>query len=201
MVMKTTLKWIERTLWVVGAVLAVWCAIVLVQARFYAHMAIPRTAATRTATPLPGDSGSAGSAAAVPEHVAPGTVLARLEAPSVHLSATVLEGTDDATLAKGAGHIEDTPFPGQDGNVGIAGHRDTTFRPVRNLKVGDTLTLELKPDAMVTVRCGDVSMTEGRMGRVGDRVAVRVAKPLRRPRTTFAMFENADGSNTGIEPP
>ena len=53
----------------------------------------------------------------------------------------MLEGTDDGTLAKGAGHIEDTPFPGQEGNVGIAGHRDTTFRAVRNLKVGDVLAL------------------------------------------------------------
>ncbi len=49
------------------------------------------------------------------------------------------------------------------------------------LEVGDTLTLELRPDALVTVRCGDVTLTEGRMGRVGDRVAVRVAKPLRKP--------------------
>ena len=49
------------------------------------------------------------------------------------------------------------------------------------LEVGDTLMLELKPDALVTVRCGDVTLTEGRMGRVGDRVAVRVAKPLRKP--------------------
>ena len=63
------------------------------------------------------------------------------------------------------------------------------------LKVGDTLTLELKPDALVTVRCGDVTLTEGRMGRVGDRVAVRVAKPLRKPHTTFAMFEKADESD------
>ena len=44
----------------------------------------------------------------------------------------------------------------------------------------------------MSVRCGDVTLTEGRMGRVGDRVAVRVAKALRRPRTTFAMFEKAD---------
>ena len=50
-------------------------------------------------------------------------------------------------------------------------------------------------DALVTIRCGDVTLTEGRMGRVGDRVSVRVAKPLRKPRTTFAMFEGADGSN------
>ena len=51
------------------------------------------------------------------------------------------------------------------------------LRQMMKLKVGDTLTLEIKPDALVTVRCGDVTLTEGRMGRVGDRVAVRVAKP------------------------
>jgi flagellar motor switch protein FliM len=73
------------------------------------------------------------------------------------------------------------------------------LRQMMNLKVGDTLMLELKPDAPVTVRCGDVTLTEGRMGRVGDRVAVRVAKTLRRPRTTFAMFEKADEPSTRLE--
>src|SRR3981189_2211831 len=58
-----------------------------------------------------------------------------------------------------------------------------------NLEVGDTLPLYLNPDALVTVRCGDVTLTEGRIGRVGDKVAVRVAKPLRKPKTTFVMFE------------
>ena len=55
-------------------------------------------------------------------------------------------------------------------------------------------TLEIKPDANVAVRCGDVTLTEGRMGRVGDRVAVRVGKTLRRPRTTLAMFEGTDAA-------
>ena len=53
---------------------------------------------------------------------------------------------------------------------------------------------------MVTVRCGDITLTEGRMGRVGDRVAVRVGKPLRKPRTTFAMFEKADETATTTTP-
>jgi flagellar motor switch protein FliM len=44
----------------------------------------------------------------------------------------------------------------------------------------------------VAVRCGNVTLTEGRMGRVGDRVAIRVTKQLRKPNTTFAMFEKAD---------
>ena len=73
------------------------------------------------------------------------------------------------------------------------------LRQLMKLDVGDTLTLDLKPDALVTVRCGDVILTEGRMGRVGDRVAVRVSKPLRRPRTTFAMFETAGEKSTRME--
>ena len=73
------------------------------------------------------------------------------------------------------------------------------LRQMMSLNVGDTLMLELKPDALVTVRCGDVTLTEGRMGKVGDRVAVRVAKALRKPRTTFAMFEKADEPTNRME--
>jgi flagellar motor switch protein FliM len=75
------------------------------------------------------------------------------------------------------------------------------LRRLMALAVGDTLMLDLKSDACVTVRCGDVALTEGRMGRVGDRVAVRVTRPLRKPKTTFAMFEMADASSNRVEAP
>jgi flagellar motor switch protein FliM len=75
------------------------------------------------------------------------------------------------------------------------------LKQMMKLDVGDTLMLELKSDALVIVRCGDVTLTEGRMGRVGDRVAVRVAKPLRKPNTTFAMYEMAGGSGNRMEAP
>jgi LPXTG-site transpeptidase (sortase) family protein len=124
------LMWIERGLLAAGLCLGVWCAAVMVEARIVARMPVPDPPpATTTTLPV------ATTAPAV------GTWVARLDAPSVRLSATVLEGTDDATLARGAGHIEDTPFPGQPGNIGIAGHRDTTFRPVRHLRTGDPLEL------------------------------------------------------------
>jgi flagellar motor switch protein FliM len=64
-----------------------------------------------------------------------------------------------------------------------------TLRQVMSLEVGDTLPLDLKPDTLVAVRCGDVVLTEGRIGRVGDKVAVRVARSLRKPKMTYAMFE------------
>src|ERR1700753_1717722 len=66
------------------------------------------------------------------------------------------------------------------------------LKQLMKLKVGDTLPLEMRADALVSVRCGSVTLTEGRMGRVGDRVAIRVTKQLRKPNTTFAMFEKAD---------
>lgn len=66
------------------------------------------------------------------------------------------------------------------------------LKQLMTLKVGDTLPLNVRPDALVTVRCGDVPLSEGRMGRVGDRVAIRVTKPLRKPHTSYAMFEKQD---------
>ena len=75
------------------------------------------------------------------------------------------------------------------------------LKQLMKLEVGDTLTLEIRPDALVTVRCGDVTLTEGRMGRVDDRVAVRISTALRKRRMTFAMFENADSSRNRIEAP
>jgi flagellar motor switch protein FliM len=69
---------------------------------------------------------------------------------------------------------------------------DIPLKQLMTLKVGDTLPLDMRADALVAVRCGNVTLTEGRMGRVGDRVAIRVTKQLRKPNTTFAMFEKAD---------
>ncbi len=73
------------------------------------------------------------------------------------------------------------------------------LRQIMQLDVGDTLMLDLKSDASVIVRCGDTMMTEGRKGRVGDGVAVRVGKPLRKPSTTLAMFETAGGVGNRME--
>src|SRR5256885_12131108 len=82
-----------------------------------------------------------------------------------------------------------------------AGLSDADF-PLRNMMmliVGDTLPLEMRADALVQVRCGNVLLTEGRMGRVGDRVAIRVTKQLRKPNTTLAMFEKADEQTKFME--
>jgi len=71
----------------------------------------------------------------------PGSILGRLEIPSINLSVMLLQGTDDWTLDRAVGHIEGTALPGQSGNMGIAGHRDGFFRDLRKLARSDTLTL------------------------------------------------------------
>lgn len=69
---------------------------------------------------------------------------------------------------------------------------DVPLRSILDLKVGDTLPIEVRPDTLVTLRCGSVQLSEGRMGRVGDQVSIRLARPLKRSRTTMAVFDMKD---------
>jgi len=70
------------------------------------------------------------------------TPLAILRIPRIRLEVPVLEGTDELTLNRAVGHIEDTAMPGADGNAGIAGHRDGFFRGLMHLVPGDAIELE-----------------------------------------------------------
>jgi sortase A len=45
-------------------------------------------------------------------------------------------------LRLGAGHIEGTPLPGDTGNSGIAGHRDTFFRELKDIRENDEIQLQ-----------------------------------------------------------
>ena len=150
MTKQSWLRLLERGLLAAGVVLGVYCAAVLVEARFHNSLPLPSpdqapVTVTQTAVPgthsLPGDARDPHAAAPSVPAPAQGTLLGRIDAPSIEMSAPLLEGSDDGTLNHGAGHIEDTPFPGQAGNIGIAGHRDTVFRPLRRIHVGDPLAL------------------------------------------------------------
>jgi flagellar motor switch protein FliM len=63
------------------------------------------------------------------------------------------------------------------------------LKRVLSLEVGDTLMFDAKPNDLVTLRCGDWTLSQGRVGRVDDKIAVQVARPLRRSRTTLTAFE------------
>ena len=73
-----------------------------------------------------------------------GIALTRLQIPAIDLDTIVVEGTTPAALRAGAGHYPKTPLPGEEGNVGIAGHRTTYGRPFNrmdDLKPGDKVIL------------------------------------------------------------
>lgn len=73
--------------------------------------------------------------------VATGGMIGRLEIPRLNLSVIVMEGDSQHTLRRAAGHVPGTSLPGERGNVGITGHRDTFFRPLRNIQPNDLITV------------------------------------------------------------
>jgi sortase A len=68
-------------------------------------------------------------------------VLGRIEIPRIGVTAIVREGDDNATLAIAVGHIFGTARPGERGNMALAGHRDSFFRPLRHIRREDRIRI------------------------------------------------------------
>jgi sortase A len=173
-------RWLERALFAMGAVLTLWCVFSVSRAYYYTRLPIPPEPSRARSIDRPQGVSLPGDAAAVlpvpPVVHERRAWIARLDAPSVALSATVLEGSDDGTLARAAGHIEDTAFPGEPGNIGIAGHRDTIFRPLRRLRRGDPITLSTS-DRVFHYRVSETTIV--------DPEDVYVLNPTDRPAVTL----------------
>ena len=71
-----------------------------------------------------------------------GDVLGRVDIPRLGISVAVLQGISSRILRLGVGHIEGTPLPGETGNTGIAGHRDTFFRELKDIRKNDEIQLQ-----------------------------------------------------------
>ncbi len=75
-----------------------------------------------------------------------GDAAGRIRIPEIGVDQVVLDGTSDATLRKGPGFFEETPFPGTEGTTAMAGHRTTYGAPFRNideLESGDAIVVEM----------------------------------------------------------
>ena len=94
-----------------------------------------RRTARQSTLPQPA---SASSPKGIPA-AAPAGLVGRLEIPRLHLDVVVVEGIDRTTLRHAAGHIPGTALPWQPGNAGVAGHRDTCFRGLKDLKARDEI--------------------------------------------------------------
>jgi sortase A len=75
------------------------------------------------------------------EKMEEGDLIGRIDIPRVGVSAIVLHGVGSTTLRRGVGHIPGTPLPERDGNVGLAGHRDSFFRGLKDIRKDDIIEL------------------------------------------------------------
>jgi sortase A len=80
------------------------------------------------------------------DRVHQGDAIGRMHIDRMNLDIVLIQGTDTASLQKGPGHYEKTPFPGQTGTVAVAGHRTTylaPFRHINDLEAGDQIRIEM----------------------------------------------------------
>jgi sortase A len=92
---------------------------------------VPDTPATRSA---------AQPAALHPVRV--GDTFAKLKIPRLDAELYVVEGDGARELRRGPGHLAGTALPGAQGNCVIAGHRDTHFRVLKDIRLGDDIVLQ-----------------------------------------------------------
>jgi sortase A len=129
-------NWLARLLVFAGALALVWAAYTLLSSRRAQLEYRKALEATRTAPPAPP---AEPSKPALPLTMPLGEPIGTLRVPRLGLSAVVAEGDDKPVLDNAAGHLPDTALPWNDGNAAVAAHRDGLFRPLKDIKVGDTL--------------------------------------------------------------
>ncbi len=131
---RPVLRWIQGSLFAAATLMLGYCAFVLADTWIFQNQ---ESAALAKFAP----EESAASGVASPEAIGPNGLIGRIGIPRLDISAVVVEGTSSKTLRRAVGHIAGTALPGEPGNVGIAGHRDTFFRPLRNIQPDDIITL------------------------------------------------------------
>jgi sortase A len=125
------LSLLKRVLFFAGAAMLGYTGFTMLESHLVQHDEAIKFEAAFT-----GPTSSRTSTAAIPGHP-----IGKLTIPAAGISAIVLEGDDDGILKLAPGHIPGTALPGEPGNVGIAAHRDTFFRNLKNLRSGDVMQL------------------------------------------------------------
>jgi len=127
------LRWAQRVLFAFAFVAFAYCSYVMTASRIFQRdedRNLERLVVAHQTAVIDKSSG--------PE---PGGLIGRISVARLGVSVIVMEGTDESTLQRAAGHICGTALPGQQGNVGIAAHRDTFFRPLRGIRKDDVITI------------------------------------------------------------
>jgi sortase A len=74
-----------------------------------------------------------------PHLLVEGEVIGEIQVSRLGLSVMVVQGDSAASLRRAVGHLAKSALPGEWGNVALAGHRDTYFRPLRDIRIGDEI--------------------------------------------------------------
>ena len=147
------IRWTQYSFLVVGVLALSYCAVVLINKwAFQAYQtwrfdrALKDAQASEHANPQPASSVLSSQDNLDPAdrqftNISAGSPLGRLEISSIGIAAMIMEGIGGKTLQVAVGHIPRTAFPGQHGNIGLAAHRDTFFRPLRNIHKDDVIVL------------------------------------------------------------
>jgi len=134
-------------------------------------------------------------------HAETGEAIGRIRAPAMDgLDIVFVQGTDTTSLEKGPGHFPETPFPGQGGTVGIAGHRTTylaPFRHIDSMERGDRIVLEM-PYATIVYRVQKTEIVDptdiGVVKYVGyERLVLSACHPVYSAAQRFIVFARAVG--------
>jgi sortase A len=136
---RRVLLWLERLLLVVAVVTLGYYTYVSAEAYLYqAYENRELDAILSRAAPPAAET----AAARAPRpRLARGETVGRVEIPRLGVSVVVRSGSDARTLQLAVGHIPGTALPGDPGNVGLAGHRDTFFRRLRDIRPDDEIVV------------------------------------------------------------
>src|SRR4030095_1141118 len=140
----TVLRWSERLFVIAGIAMLGWCALLLADSglsQWEARRSLEVVSLAASVAPPPVREGARLPRASAPV-VHRGSAIAYLSIPRVALGAVVLHGSAPHTLRRGPGHLENTALPGKAGNVVIAGHRDSFFRRLGEVSIGDDIFID-----------------------------------------------------------
>ena len=128
--------WLQRSLFAMGMGLCIlWLAVWVVARTFQAHENARLEGLSRR------DATSLEVATETRREAAASGLVGRIELPRLGIHAIITEGTSERGLLSAVGHVEHTRFPGEPGNVGLAGHRDTYFRNLERVAPGDEIRI------------------------------------------------------------
>jgi sortase A len=127
----------SRILLAAGVVALAYAAYLTIDSRMYQAAERRQFEVARQGLPVV----AAAPIAAMPPD---GDSIGMIEIPRIGIAVVVVQGYSPDILARAVGHIADTALPGHAGNVVLAGHRDTFFRPLRDLHVGDAITVRTR---------------------------------------------------------